>query len=421
MVQVLPLSGWRFDLSQVGALSEVLAPNPRGLSEELQRTLYRQHPCNVVRLIANREEPGDTSPAERAQRADDFFRLWRKEGILVPEHDLAFYVVETSYDSVEGHQLLWSVLGRLEFAASSASSDDHGSPDPALPVAPCVQEVERLLELRQMTKGDFTPVVILASSTSDTTDGSDTDLCELLEKSVRQMTPIECLTDAGIRHRMWPVMNVSLRNQISQAFADCRLTVVEGTEQYLAARQHAAECRSGSASGEHDATQTVLVRLVPADQNDLVILPDLRTSSQRLSSEQLSSLITESGYQCQRVGDEPYACLDALELAALNEQQPCFAVGSADGIWHLVYGTNDKPVGDLPELQARSIVWPESSESAADILQRLANQPTRDVMIVRPARATAEVINAADGTLSSHEMQIKPALPCGLVLSSLDR
>ncbi len=418
MVQVLPLSGWRFDLSQVGALSEVLSPNPRGLSEELQRTLYRQHPCNVVRLIANREEPGDSSPTERAQRADDFFRLWRKERILVPEHDLAFYVVETSYESVEGRRLLWSVLGRLEFGASSVNTDGDGGPGPSLPVVPCPQEVQRLLELRRITNGDFAPVVVLASSRSDETD---TDLCELLEKSVRQMTPIECLTDAGIRHRMWPVMNVSLRNQISKAFADSRLTIVEGTEHYLAAQQHAAECRSGKASGEHDGTQTVLARLIPADQNDLVVLPDLRTSTQRLSSEQLSALLTGSDFQCQRVGDEPYACLDALELAGLNEQQPCFAVGSADGIWHLVCGTNDKPVGDLPELQARSIVWPESSESAADVLQRLANQPTRDVMIVRPARATAEVIKAADGTLSSHEVQIKPALPCGLVLSSLDR
>lgn len=423
MVQVLPLSGWRFDLSQVGALSEVLAPNCRAMSEDLQRTLYRQHPCNVVRLIANREEPGDVSVSERAQRADDFFRLWRKEGILVAEHDLAFYVIETTYESVEGRKSLWSVVGRLEFSASrDSASAGSSNNEPSLPVVPCENETQRLLELRQVTRGDFSPVVILASSTASTDDEAETDLCELLEKAVRQMTPTECLTDSGIRHQLWPVMNVSLRNQISHAFASSNLTVVDGTEYYLAAKQHAADCRRSSAtSGEHDATQTVLVRLIPAEQPDLVVLPDLRKSSQRLTADQLTTQLTAAGYQCQRVGDEPYACLDALELAALNEQQPCFAVGSTDGIWHLAFRSDNGTISEIAELETEPIYWPETTESSADVLQRLANKATRDVMVVRPARSVNDVIRAEVGTLTRHETQIAPALPSGLVLSSLDR
>lgn len=423
MVQVLPLSGWRFDLAQVGALSEVLAPNFRAMSEDLQRTLYRQHPCNVVRLISNREEPGDTSVSERAQRADDFFRLWRKEGILVPEHDLAFYVIETTYDSVEGRKSVWSIVGRLEFAAPlDSGSVSVGSNEPCLPVIPCEKETQRLLELRQVTRGDFAPVVILASSTAAAGEEGETDLCELLEKSVRQMTPTECLTDSGIRHQLWPVMNVSLRNQISHAFANSQLTVIDGTEYYLAAKQHAMDCRrSAATSGEHDATQTVLVRLIPAEQPDLVVLPDLRKSSQHLTSDQLTAQLTAAGYLSQRVGDEPYACLDALELAALNEQQPCFAVGSTDGIWHLVSRSDDRAISEIAELDTLPIHWTETTESAADVLQRLANKAARDVMVVRPARSVEHVIRAGTGTLTCHETQIAPALPSGLVLSSLDR
>lgn len=423
VVQVLPLSGWRFDLSQVGSLSEVLAPNCRAISEELQHMLYRQHPCNVVRLIANREEPGDVSVSERAQRADDFFRLWRKEGILVPEHDLAFYVVETTYNSVEGRKSLWSVVGRLEFSTSRDSAGLSGSSnDPSLPVTPCESETKRLLELRQVTRGDFSPVVLLASASASTRDESETDLCELLEKSVRQMTPTECQTESGIRHQLWPVMNVSLRNQIGHAFANSQLTVVDGTEYYLAAKQHATDCRcSGAASGEHDATQTVLVRLIPADQPDLVVLPDLRKSSQRLASEQLTAQLTAAGYQCQKVGDEPYACLDALELAALNEQQPCFAVGTTDGIWHLVFRPDNAEISEIAELETQPIHWTETTESPADVLQHLANKAIRDVMVVRPARTVDDVIRADMGTLSCYETQIAPTLPTGLVLSSFDR
>lgn len=416
MVQVLPLSGWRFDLSQVGALSEVLAPNPRALSEDLQRTLYRQHPCNVVRLIANREEPGDTSPADRSQRADDFFRLWRKEGILVPEHDLAFYVIETTYESVEGRKSVWSVVGRLELSQATI----EGATEPASPVIGCSNETQRLLELRRVTNGDFTPVVALASADLSDVE-ADTDLYDVLEKSVRQMTPLECLTDTGIRHRTWPVMNLGLRNQISQVFSRASLTIVDGVDQWNAANLHAEECRtSGVSTSEHDGTQTVLVRLIPADQPDLALLPDLQKSSLRLTSEQLKSVMSSAGYQCQHVGDEPYACLDALELASLNDQQPCFAVGTVDGIWYLVFGLPES-AQSVPELAAQPVVWPETTESAADVLQRWANQANRDVLIVRPARSVAEVMQAAAGSLNHHQVQLIPALPAGLVLSFLGR
>ena len=49
----------RYDLGHVGSLSDVVAPPYDVIDPDLQEQLYRKHPCNVVRLILNRIEPGD--------------------------------------------------------------------------------------------------------------------------------------------------------------------------------------------------------------------------------------------------------------------------------------------------------------------------------------------------------------------------
>ena len=61
MVDVMPFRAWRYDLGQVGNLSDVTAPPYDVIGPEQQTELYEKHPCNVIRLILNRSEPGDAS------------------------------------------------------------------------------------------------------------------------------------------------------------------------------------------------------------------------------------------------------------------------------------------------------------------------------------------------------------------------
>ena len=59
MPQIFAFRGLRYDLGHVGALSDVIAPPYDVIGNELQDDLYKQHPANVIRLILNRDEPGD--------------------------------------------------------------------------------------------------------------------------------------------------------------------------------------------------------------------------------------------------------------------------------------------------------------------------------------------------------------------------
>ena len=62
MPEIQAFHGLRYDLGHVGSLSDVVAPPYDVIDADLQQQLYQRHPANVVRLILNRDEPGDSDP-----------------------------------------------------------------------------------------------------------------------------------------------------------------------------------------------------------------------------------------------------------------------------------------------------------------------------------------------------------------------
>ena len=98
MPDIQAFRGLRYDLGHVGSLSDVVAPPYDVISPELQDALYKKHPANVIRLILNREEPGDDSANNRYARAAKFLKNWRREGVLFSEPDPAVYVYHQTFD-----------------------------------------------------------------------------------------------------------------------------------------------------------------------------------------------------------------------------------------------------------------------------------------------------------------------------------
>ena len=92
MVDVSPFRGWRYDLSQVGDLSDVVTPPYDIIDSRFQDQLYKQHPCNFIRLELNRQEPADPDANTKYGRAADFLKHWMLDGVLLQEPEDAIYV-----------------------------------------------------------------------------------------------------------------------------------------------------------------------------------------------------------------------------------------------------------------------------------------------------------------------------------------
>ena len=92
MPNIQAFRGIRYDLGHVGSLSNVVAPPYDVIDADMQRALYDLHPANVVRLILNREEPGDDEHNNRYTRAARLLRQWQRDRVLFTETDPAIYV-----------------------------------------------------------------------------------------------------------------------------------------------------------------------------------------------------------------------------------------------------------------------------------------------------------------------------------------
>src|SRR6476619_6500751 len=92
MPHISAFRGIRYDLGHVGSLSNVIAPPYDVIDAALQKQLYDNHPANVVRLILNKDEPGDDEHSNRYTRAARLMRAWQRDGVLFHEADPALYV-----------------------------------------------------------------------------------------------------------------------------------------------------------------------------------------------------------------------------------------------------------------------------------------------------------------------------------------
>src|SRR3954447_13979851 len=80
MPDIRAFRGIRYDMAQVGALSDVVAPPYDVIDPALQDRLYDASPYNVIRLELNREEPGDSPETNRYTRAARFLKEWLRSG-----------------------------------------------------------------------------------------------------------------------------------------------------------------------------------------------------------------------------------------------------------------------------------------------------------------------------------------------------
>src|SRR4051812_47025730 len=104
MAKIEAFPGLRYDLGQVGTLSDVVAPPYDVIDAELQQRLYERHPNNIIRLELTRADPGQ-GEGSKYQRAGQLWRDWHLDGILRPDPHPALYVLHQEF-TVEGRTYL---------------------------------------------------------------------------------------------------------------------------------------------------------------------------------------------------------------------------------------------------------------------------------------------------------------------------
>lgn len=262
MPEVQAFRAIRYHLGHVGSLSDVTAPPYDVIDPSLQDALYKRHAANVVRLILNREEPGDDEQNNRYARAARFFRNWQKEGLLTTDPVAALYVYHQHFTH-EGREL----VRRGFMARCRLEAFGHGRIFPHEETLASPKQ-DRLL-LTRACKANLSQIFGLYPE-----HGCQTQ--ELLDSAVAGRPPIEAVDHLGVRHRMWPVTDVETISAVAARLGPLPLFIADGHHRYETACTYRDELAAAGPLPPSHPANYVLMMFVCMEDPGLVVLPTHR-------------------------------------------------------------------------------------------------------------------------------------------------
>lgn len=344
MVEVQPLRGWRYDVAQVGSLADVTAPPYDVIGPAEQKELYERHPCNVVRLILNRDEPGDESTDARYQRAANFLRHWKADGILRQEREDALYVYHQEFEWEGRKYDRGGFLGRIrleEFGRGQVYPHEQTMSGP---------KADRLL-LTKACRTNLSPIFGLYP---DEEAAGQTPL----EEAIRGQTPLEVTDPLGVVHRIWPVSDRAVIGRVRDVLREKPVFIADGHHRYETALNYRRFLQErGELTDASHPANFVLMMFVGMSDPGLAILPTHRLVSglPPLSTEDLAAAL-QGHFELEPVGTGDEAARDTWELMAADGGQDVFGFGtSADGAWVFARLKDASPMAELCPQQ--SAAW----------------------------------------------------------------
>lgn len=282
MPEIQAFRAIRYDLGHVGSLSDVVAPPYDVIGPELQKELYHKHPCNVVRLILNREEPGDDDEQNnRYTRAKRFLKNWQTEGVLFTDANPALYVYHQEF-TVEGQTFIRrGFLCRMRL---SRFGEGQVFPHEETMRGP---KVDRLM-LMSLVKANLSPIFGLYPDPENRTT-------RMLDEAIAPITPLVATDHLGVVHRMWPVTDVNAIQAVAAELGPKPLFIADGHHRYETACDYRDQLAdSGLLRPDHPA-RYVLMMCIAMDDPGLIVMPTHRLfrGVPEMSASEL----------CQRLGD----------------------------------------------------------------------------------------------------------------------
>ena len=336
MAEVHPFRGWRYDVAQVGDLSDVTCPPYDVIDTAFQERLYEQHPCNVIRLELNRDEPGDPDPDEKYRRAADFLRRWIKQGVLIQEHEDSLYAYHQVFDWEGRTYTRRGFLGRIRlerFGEGKVFPHEQTLSGP---------KADRL-KLLEACKTNLSPIFGLYPD-------DDNAVQSPLERAITSLTPHEATDHLGVIHRLWPVSNHETIEQVRMLLRDKPVFIADGHHRYETAINYRDGLMSqDKLTGTDSPPNFVMMMFVGMSDPGLVILPTHRLVS-GLTALKRGDLETALGkhFTLEPVGKGADAAQETWELIAADGGQDVLGLGTTgDGWWTLARLTDGSPMQAL--------------------------------------------------------------------------
>jgi uncharacterized protein (DUF1015 family) len=262
MPEIHPFRAIRYDLGHVGSLSDVVAPPYDVIGTELQDQLYKRHPANCIRLILNREEPGDETSNNRYTRAARFLKNWRQQGVLFTEPDPAIYVYHQAFQYGGATHTRRGFMARVRLERFGEGSIYPHEETLAGPKA------DRLL-LTQACKANLSQIFGLYPDPNGQAQN-------LLDTAIAGKTPLEATDHLGVVHRLWPLNDIQVAAALAALVGPQPAFVADGHHRYETACNYRDQLAAEGPLAPNHPANFVLMMCVGMSDPGLLVLPTHR-------------------------------------------------------------------------------------------------------------------------------------------------
>jgi uncharacterized protein (DUF1015 family) len=336
MPDIRPFRGIRYDMAQVGAMSDVVAPPYDVIDPALQDHLYNASPYNIIRLELNREEPGDSPESNRYTRAARFLREWLRSGVLREDPHPAYYVYQQTFE-VEGQT--YTRKGFLTRVRLEPFGEGKIYPHEQTLSGP---KADRLA-LFNATRFNLSPIFGLYPDDNN-------EVIMAAEAGIRDRTPQEATDHLGVVNRLWEVQDPSTITALQGLMGPRPVFIADGHHRYETGVKFRDDlAASGELTGPDDPANFCLMMLVGMSDPGLIIQPTHRLvrGFVGLTSETLAARLAPE-FLITPTGEGEEGCRNAWDAIEIGGEQDTLGFGTLeDGRWFTAKLRNSKRMDTL--------------------------------------------------------------------------
>ena len=327
MPNIQPFEGLRYNLAQIGSLSDVVAPPYDVIDPALQDALYEKHPNNVVRLILNKMLPTDDEQNNRYTRSARELKNWKEEGVLQKDSKPAIYVYHEVF-TANGQE--YTRKGFMCGCEAVPFGEGMVFPHEITMSGP---KLDRLM-LTTACKTNFSQIFGLYPDEKN-------EVQNLLEEATLNLTPLEATDHLGVIHRMWVVDDQEVVAKVVEMMGPKPIFIADGHHRYETACNYRKQVREqGLLTTDHPANHVLMVCVAMEDPG-LIVLPTHRLfrNVKEFSQEDLFALLGDT-FAITTVGEGPAAAAKAWTMIEMQEDQGTMALYTGkDRKWSLIRQT----------------------------------------------------------------------------------
>lgn len=260
MTQIKPFAATIYNQSKIEDFDRVFCPPYDVISPAQQEDYFQSHPYNFIRLILNKQLPGDSAAQNRYLRSQETFEDWLKAEILIKDGRPAIYFYLQEYHILGEKKKRWGFIACLRL-------EDEGEKNIYPHEKTHLVHKEDRLELLKNVRANLSPIFVLFSD-------KEKNVANTSFKLVSEDQPfINIMDKDNASHKLWRLTDERAIAKLTGDMQDKSLFIADGHHRFEVAQEYRRQMieAKGFTTGKEDFNY-LMSYFTDLDSRDLLIL-----------------------------------------------------------------------------------------------------------------------------------------------------